>query len=281
MPGRREKQGIFQSLVPPEHRGVSASKPLGARPSPSEAPIYGSPSGSASVLSKNLQESGGLPFGASATGVSPAYPAAMQDTQTPLPAAGSVNIGPRVRPPETWEAVRAAYHAGESAQSVCDRFGLSLSAFRTHARREGWRRTDMPEPEPDALIDDDAPAPTREDMMETAWRMAARAIRRGRSGESQRWLAVHARLAEQARADRRTESAALAAENRGTVQRIRAIGDAARQIRRDIESAPVQTDQMHPVHPTHHDSGSSDGESPPTPLSRAERRRLEKLRRKR
>jgi len=64
-----------------------------------------------------------------------------------------------IRSPETWAEARDAYLAGEAADSVCRRFDLGLTAFRTRAREQGWRRSDLddPDPEPEAL---DAPLDT-------------------------------------------------------------------------------------------------------------------------
>jgi hypothetical protein len=195
-----------------------------------------------------------------------------------------------MRSPETWDAARAAYLAGESAQSVCERFDLGLSALRDRARREGWRRADAPDPDPaadDDLFDDQAPLPSRQEMMDTLWRIAARALRRGRTAEAHRCLAAHARLVEQARADQRAEqraeNEAKAVEDRGAVQRIRAIGHAARDVRDAALDKARQTErELHQLHQLHHDSGEPPDTGPPDrPLTRAERRRLEKMKRKR
>lgn len=203
----------------------------------------------------------------------------MQDPRTP-----SAGDGHRVRTAETWDAARSAYLAGEAAQAVCDRFDLGLSAFRDRARREGWRRADMPDPGPDDDLDDDSPLPSREEMMDMLWRIAARALRRGRTAEAQRCLSAHARLAEQARADQRTAAAARTAEHKGAAQRIRALGQTVREIQ--AGNAPAQRrpspPELHQLHQLHPDSGAGPDPAPPDrPLTRAERRRLEKLGRKR
>lgn len=204
----------------------------------------------------------------------------MQDAHTP---AATAPAGHRMRSTDTWDAARAAYLAGEAAQSVCDRFDLGLSAFRDRARREGWRRADAADPDPEPvedLLEDDAPLLSREQMMEALWRMAARALRRGRTAEAHRCLAAHARLTEQVRSDqraeRRAENEAKAVEHQGAVQRIRAIGHAARDVRREAERELHQLHQLHPV------SGDAPNDEPSDrPLSRAERRRLEKMKRRR
>ena len=284
MSGRLRKQEIFQPLVPPGHLRVSASKPLGparlrARRRYTDRP----PALQASCrrLFKNLAESRSLRPGL--TSPAPSVRLMMEEPMTPdaIPA----DTGHRMRAPETWDAARAAYLDGESARDVCDRFDLTLSAFRAHARREGWRRADMADPDPDPgmgdELDDESPFLTREEMAEVAWRLAGRALKRGRAGETQRWLAVHARLAEQARADQRTETAAKTAEHKGEVQRIRAIGHAARDVHREVVRSERELHQLHQLHRALPDSSPPDTDSPAPPLSRAERRRLDKLRRKR
>jgi hypothetical protein len=114
------------------------------------------------------------------------------------------DTGHRMRSPETWDAARQAYLEGGGAQDICDRYGLTLSTFRARARREGWRRADMPDPEPGPElddVDDDSPLPSLQDMSATVWRRAVRALNLGRPGETQRWLAIHARLEQQIRAN--------------------------------------------------------------------------------
>ncbi|MFN3814866.1 hypothetical protein [Brevundimonas sp.] len=197
------------------------------------------------------------------------------------------DTGHRMRSPQTWDAARQAYMEGGAARDICDRYDLSLSAFRTRARREGWRRADMADPDPalEDVDDDDSPRPSFEDMAEMAARRAARALRQGRAGETQRWMAVHDRLIRQARADERAELVAKAVGDLGDTHRIRAIGDAARQIHREaVESTRASTRELHQLHQLHRASSEPtppDPDSPAPPLSRAERRRLDKLRRKR
>lgn len=42
--------------------------------------------------------------------------------------------------PQTWELIRAAYLSGLSAPTVAARFGVSVTALRTRAMREGWTK---------------------------------------------------------------------------------------------------------------------------------------------
>lgn len=111
--------------------------------------------------------------------------------------------GRRVLSGETWDAARAAFLAGESASEVCGRFGLGLSAFKQRARREGWRRSDQPDPDPRSARDDEdleeeleaLGSADFEHMADRAARLAQRAILLGELTAADRWTRLHARLA--------------------------------------------------------------------------------------
>ncbi len=45
--------------------------------------------------------------------------------------------------PQTWELVRAAYLSGLSAPTAAARFGVSVTALRKRAAREGWTKRDF------------------------------------------------------------------------------------------------------------------------------------------
>jgi len=45
----------------------------------------------------------------------------------------------RIRGAETWEVARLAYLDGFSADEVCARFDLGISALRKRAKLRGWR----------------------------------------------------------------------------------------------------------------------------------------------
>ena len=96
----------------------------------------------------------------------------------------------RVRSPETWDQARDAYLAGDTADSVCRRFGLGLSALRRRARLEGWRRGDQADPEP---YDPEADLDGIEDVDLSRMALAARrrlqlAVMAGEAGDASRWL---------------------------------------------------------------------------------------------
>ncbi|MCC7268441.1 MAG: hypothetical protein IT546_14045 [Caulobacteraceae bacterium] len=62
--------------------------------------------------------------------------------------------------PATWALVRAAYLSGLSGPSVAARFGVSLSALRKRAQREGWTKTAYALTR-EAAAEPQAPAPPR------------------------------------------------------------------------------------------------------------------------
>jgi len=45
---------------------------------------------------------------------------------------------------DMWDHARREYLAGVKATTICQRYGMSLSSFRLHARVGGWRRVDQP-----------------------------------------------------------------------------------------------------------------------------------------
>ena len=102
--------------------------------------------------------------------------------------------------PQTWELIRAAYLSGLSAPTVAARFGVSVTALRKRAAREGWTKQAFARAQgPVAAASDAAPAAdemarrveatvTRhmvplfeepEEMARRALGMAARAISEG------------------------------------------------------------------------------------------------------
>lgn len=103
--------------------------------------------------------------------------------------------GYRIRSEAVWDRVRRDFLAGDTAAAVCDRHDVSLGAFKSRAAREGWRRSDQPDPEP---VDLDAEPAVATDDLKTLVAQALvrirRAVERGRAVEAGRWLRVHAQL---------------------------------------------------------------------------------------
>ena len=114
----------------------------------------------------------------------------------------ATNTGRQVVPEGVWDTVKADYLAGMSGPDCCRRHGVSLSALRNRAAREGWRRSDQPWIPPQSLDPWDEGRILEEriggnlDLIEwgelsgvTEGRMM-RAILRGDSAEFMRWHKV-------------------------------------------------------------------------------------------
>ena len=128
----------------------------------------------------------------------------------------------RIRPKAAWDRAREDYLAGATAEEVCRRHDLGLSAFKDRARQTQWRRADQPAPDPldDALDLDIQPEP-RERMLDRAWRRVSRAIDHGHSTEAMRWMRVHAMLLA-------ADGAEVRDRDRSTAQEMRAVTRIAR-----------------------------------------------------
>ena len=114
----------------------------------------------------------------------------------------ATNTGRQVVPEEVWETVKADYLAGLSGPDCCRRHGVSLSALRNRAAREGWRRSDQPWIPPQSLDPWDEGRILEEricgnlDLIEwgelsgVAEGRMMRAVLRGDSAEFMRWHKV-------------------------------------------------------------------------------------------
>lgn len=165
----------------------------------------------------------------------------------------------RIRTDETWELARGDYLTGFTAEEVCRRHDIGLSALRQRARREGWRRHDQADPSPDDDFDvfEDLEPP---ELVEMAWRRLAAAIARGRGADAARWLRIHATLHARAQAE--------ATENHR--DDLAAARDAAQPAVQRSSAWPrlrVTGENVHDVHSKHF-TPDDEGD-----LSRAERRR--------
>jgi hypothetical protein len=141
--------------------------------------------------------------------------------------------GYRVRSEDVWQAARAEYAAGFSAEAVCAQFDLGLSAFRQRARREGWRRRDAEDevPAPLAFPSEPDAAPATPELVDLAWRSAAQAIRRGRAYEARAWMRLWNELKAVARNER-------------TAVRL-----AEMQAAREAEAGAAEEGGLHSLHP--------------------------------
>lgn len=118
--------------------------------------------------------------------------------------------GRRAPTPEQWEAGKQQFLSGVSAEQVCEQHGLCLSSFRAKARREGWRRCDLPTPGlPVEEMDEDLPVDAF-NLREIAWRHAAAAIVRGDRFAARAWLRTARELRSVLQEDERADKQTLA-----------------------------------------------------------------------
>ncbi|WP_298163053.1 hypothetical protein [Brevundimonas sp.] len=115
-----------------------------------------------------------------------------------------------------WDHARREYLAGVKATTVCQRYGMSLSSFRQHARVGGWRRMDQPgceaPPEPGEYHPDDDVSFA--DLADEAFMNIRRALGTGRASEASTWMRVYDRLADRARAQVMADLPDIAAQPR-------------------------------------------------------------------
>ena len=106
----------------------------------------------------------------------------------------------RIRESRIWAQARADYLSGLSAEAVCRRHDLGLSAFRRRARKYGWRRSDQVEPPPgetDLSLYEDIDL---DELARTARLRFIEAVEGGRASDARRWRALADDLTREARA---------------------------------------------------------------------------------
>jgi len=105
----------------------------------------------------------------------------------------------RIRAAAVWAQARKDYLSGLSAEAVCRRHDLGLSAFRRRARKYGWRRSDDVAPPPGetnlTLYDDVG----LDDQAEIARLRFIEALEAGRATDARRWRRLWLELIEAAR----------------------------------------------------------------------------------
>ena len=192
--------------------------------------------------------------------------------------------GQRVRSPETWEQARADYLSGLSAAQVCNRYDLTQAALRKRAEREGWRRSDQPDPEPPAACE---PAPDRAPALTADLQRRARlgledALAAGRVLEARHWLRVHADLIALARDEQASPPPTPEAEQLlDALAELRALNarKLTADVRRDIAQtqAALPAKASTPVHPVHHVHDVAAEKRPAQSLNRHDRRKRARL----
>ena len=106
----------------------------------------------------------------------------------------------RIRAAQTWAQARADYLSGLSAEAVCRRHDLGLSAFRRRARKYGWRRSDQVEPPPGEIDLGLYADMDMDDLARTARLRFAEAIESGRATDARRWRGLADDLIRESRA---------------------------------------------------------------------------------
>ncbi len=104
---------------------------------------------------------------------------------------------------DMWDHARREYLSGVKATTICQRYGMSLSSFRLHARVGGWRRMDQPQCEAPPEFgeyhpDDDV---TFADLAAQAFLTIRRALGNGRAAEAATWMRVYDNLADRGRSE--------------------------------------------------------------------------------
>ncbi|CAN5157459.1 hypothetical protein BH10PSE1_BH10PSE1_02920 [soil metagenome] len=196
----------------------------------------------------------------------------------------------RIRSPETWDRAREAYLAGETAESVCSRFDLSLRTFRACAADQSWRRCDQPDPEPfeveaDAELDDEV---SDADLRRLARARMALAARQGLVGEALRWARLGEIIDRQAQAEARLQRELAREQARSDREDnarantlLRDVTAGARSIEASVRAVVAGdrvSDSLHDLHDLHPVSEGAEDEAR---LNRAQRRQSLKRTRKR
>lgn len=153
---------------------------------------------------------------------------------------------------------RRDYLAGEKATTVCQRYGMSLSSFRMHARAGGWRRIDQPiadvPPERGEYHPDDNVSFA--DLADEAFLNIRRALGTGRAAEAAGWMRLYEKFCDRGRAEVMADLPDLAPpllESRREPLRLVAADEAnlndSNALTEVSDVTPEKLDSLHPVFP--------------------------------
>lgn len=157
-----------------------------------------------------------------------------------------------------WDHARREYLAGVKATAICQRYGMSLSSFRLHARAGGWRRMDqagcdVPPEAGEYHPDDDV---SFADLADEAFLNIRRALGMGRASEAATWMRVYDKLADRARSQVMADLADLAPPRLESIRdplRLVATDDAKisdlKRMNEGSDSASQPLDSLHPAFP--------------------------------
>ncbi|WP_309629316.1 hypothetical protein [Brevundimonas sp.] len=155
-----------------------------------------------------------------------------------------------------WDHMRREYLAGVTAASICQRWGLSLSSFRMHARAGGWRRIDQlareAPPEAGEYHPDDNVSFA--DLADEAFMNIRRALGTGRAAEAATWMRVYDKLADRARSEVMAKLSDIAPprleRDREPLRLVEADDwndNDSNALSDNPETAPQELDSLHPV----------------------------------
>ncbi len=159
-----------------------------------------------------------------------------------------------------WDHAGREYLAGVKATHICQRYGMSLSSFRLHARVGGWRRMDQPvcdaPPEAGEYHPDDAVSVA--DLAEEAFLNIRRALGMGRASEASTWLRVYDKLADRARAHVMADLPDVAPprpeSNRERLMLVAAEQENSYYLSILSHSPEIRPEEMHVLHPVFSES---------------------------
>jgi hypothetical protein len=155
-----------------------------------------------------------------------------------------------------WDHIQREYLSGVKATHICQRWGISLSSFRMHARAGKWRRIDQPigdvPPEAGEFHPDDDVSFA--DLADQAFLNIRRALGMGRASEASTWMRVYDRLADRARAQVMAALPDIAPprieSNREPLRLVETeeenINDVS-AMSENTNAAPQELDSLHPV----------------------------------
>lgn len=155
-----------------------------------------------------------------------------------------------------WDHIRREYLSGVKAAHICQKWGISLSSFRMHARAGKWRRIDQPIgdvlPEAGEFHPEDEVSFA--DLADQAFLNIRRALGMGRASEASTWMRVYDRLCDRARAqvmadlpdiappriESKREPLRLVGDGEGNLNDFKAVSET-------IDTDPQELDSLHPV----------------------------------
>lgn len=176
-----------------------------------------------------------------------------------MPSSTQIDPADFAGPSDTlWDHARREYLAGMTAASICQRYGMSLSSFRLHARVGGWRRMDQPvcdvAPEPGEYHPDDDVSFA--DLADQAFLNIRRALGTGRAAEASSWMRLYDKLADRARSQVMADLPDLAPprlESRAEPLRLVAVEEGnindMKSLTESPDAEPQSLDSLHPVFP--------------------------------